>query len=330
MKSRGKALMKQTLVKETEEVKDVRASISQFIKNNPKFNATMGLLVFGRRAGEGGNSLVYSASTESGQSYAVKIVTEDCSVRETKRYRRFKTELEIISDLSQTTSHIARIFEHGWFSVGRARFPYVIMERYPYTLETWLKAHPIQDVSQLRSILDSILACLVMVHDAKIVHRDLKPENIFVAEDGSIVLADFGIAWFDSNSYKRLAQTSKDSFLGNRFFSAPEQMHKGVKPHPTMDLFAVGQIIQWIVTRRTHHGVGRKQLATVNSDFAPLDEIVEQLLQYEPIKRPQSVSDVVIALNRVFGQSKFEYVSLVESGAANFDLSIGLSLLAMS
>ncbi|MCM3269331.1 hypothetical protein [Paenibacillus elgii] len=59
-----------------------------------------------------------------------------------------------------------------------------------------------------------------------------------------------------------------------------------------MDLFALGQLIQWLVTDDTVRGVGRTKLTSVDESFEPLDSIVDLLLQYDPLKRPQSASEL--------------------------------------
>jgi len=68
------------------------------------------------------------------------------------------------------------------------------------------------------SVLDAmaqILSALAHSHSNKVFHRDLKPENILVAGDGSLKLADFGLA--------TKAQVSSDFGCGSSFYMAPEQ-----------------------------------------------------------------------------------------------------------
>ncbi|KAF9898578.1 hypothetical protein BX616_003854 [Lobosporangium transversale] len=68
------------------------------------------------------------------------------------------------------------------------------------------------------SVLDAmeqIISALIHAHRHQVFHRDLKPENILVAGDGSLKLADFGLATRD--------RVSSDFGCGSSFYIAPEQ-----------------------------------------------------------------------------------------------------------
>ncbi len=134
--------------------------------------------------------------------------------------------------------------------------------------------------------------CLNVIHKNGIVHRDLKPENIFLNEENKIILGDFGIAWFDPQQHSKLAKTSKSERLANYLFSAPEQVTGPNKSSPTMDLYALGQIIQWLVTGKTHRGTGRQKLQEYDKSLASIDDIIDLLLQNDPKKRPQSIEEL--------------------------------------
>ncbi|KAF9160219.1 Annexin A11 [Mortierella sp. AD010] len=74
------------------------------------------------------------------------------------------------------------------------------------------------DVHSDRSVLDAmaqIISALAHSHNRQVFHRDLKPENILVASDGSLKLADFGLATKD--------RVSNDFGCGSSFYMAPEQ-----------------------------------------------------------------------------------------------------------
>ncbi|KAF8927622.1 kinase-like domain-containing protein [Dissophora ornata] len=63
--------------------------------------------------------------------------------------------------------------------------------------------------------MDQIISALIHSHRHQVFHRDLKPENILVAGDGSLKLADFGLATKD--------RVSSDFGCGSSFYMAPEQ-----------------------------------------------------------------------------------------------------------
>ncbi|KAI7825400.1 kinase-like domain-containing protein, partial [Gamsiella multidivaricata] len=69
--------------------------------------------------------------------------------------------------------------------------------------------------SSVLDAMDQIISSLIHAHSHQVFHRDLKPENILVAGDGSLKLADFGLATKD--------RVSSDFGCGSSFYMAPEQ-----------------------------------------------------------------------------------------------------------
>jgi hypothetical protein len=104
-----------------------------------------------------------------------------------------------------------------------------------------------------------LISTIEKIHNEGIIHRDIKPENILI-ENNNYLLADFGIASFNPEIFKIIAETDKKERVGNRLFSAPEQEEKGVEAHPTMDIYAIGQVLQWYATGSTHRGTGRQKI----------------------------------------------------------------------
>ncbi|KAF9351586.1 hypothetical protein BGX26_010442, partial [Mortierella sp. AD094] len=69
--------------------------------------------------------------------------------------------------------------------------------------------------SSVLDAMEQILSAVTHAHKHQVFHRDLKPENILVAGDGSLKLADFGLATKD--------RVSSDFGCGSSFYMAPEQ-----------------------------------------------------------------------------------------------------------
>ena len=264
--------------------------IRSHIRKNNVVDTLLGELIIEKELGQGGNALVYSGKWGN-NTVAIKFLAEDCSVEISSRYQRFVTEFRELVKLSSTNA-IIPVYLFGELIVGELKFPYIVMERCKHTLSEEVRVNPVNDLDQLLKIVDDLINCLSIIHSKHIVHRDLKPQNILITYEGKLILGDFGISWFDPEHYERLAKTEKGDRLANFGFSAPEQFQKNPDPKPTMDLYALGQVIQWIVTGETVRGTGRTLLASVNSSFAPLDSIVESLVQQNPDNRPQSAEEV--------------------------------------
>ena len=91
---------------------------------------------------------------------------------------------------------------------------------------------------QVIGVLEGLLAGLAHAHGRGTVHRDLKPENVLVAANGTVKIADFGIAKaFDSEIGNPLTLTG--TTVGTPAYMAPEQAMAG-EVGPAADLYAVG------------------------------------------------------------------------------------------
>src|SRR5665647_1798334 len=69
-------------------------------------------------------------------------------------------------------------------------------------------------------ILDPVLQALGAAHSAGLIHRDVKPENVILREDGTVKVADFGLARA-IDSVTSTAQTGV--LLGTVAYFSPEQ-----------------------------------------------------------------------------------------------------------
>ncbi len=82
----------------------------------------------------------------------------------------------------------------------------------------------------------AILAALVAAHRAGVLHRDVKPGNVLLADDGRVVLTDFGLAAFESGEG---SVTRPGLVLGSPQYVAPERARDGVST-PEADLWSLG------------------------------------------------------------------------------------------
>jgi serine/threonine-protein kinase len=91
---------------------------------------------------------------------------------------------------------------------------------------------------QAYALLDQLLAAVGHAHERGVIHRDLKPDNVFVARDGTVKLADFGIAQLTQGGP---ALTRVGTLVGTPAYMAPEQI-RGDTVDARCDVFALGVI----------------------------------------------------------------------------------------
>ncbi len=90
----------------------------------------------------------------------------------------------------------------------------------------------------LRGIVDGVAS----LHPKDIVHRDIKPENIFFAEDGRLVLGDFGLVCVQDGALTRLSG-SQDN-VGSRDWMPPWEYAPGTgKITPAFDVFSLCKVL---------------------------------------------------------------------------------------
>src|SRR5262249_1516884 len=102
-------------------------------------------------------------------------------------------------------------------------------------------------VVEAARILEILARAIDVAHRHGIIHRDLKPANILLASDGTLKVADFGLA-------KRLeadsGQTRTGSILGSPSYMAPEQAMGEATVGPAADQYALGAILYELLTGR--------------------------------------------------------------------------------
>jgi tRNA A-37 threonylcarbamoyl transferase component Bud32 len=82
----------------------------------------------------------------------------------------------------------------------------------------------------------AVLYALRAAHVAGVLHRDVKPHNVLIAEDGRVVLTDFGLATFDGGDG---AMTRAGLIMGSPQYVAPERAKDGISTIET-DLWSLG------------------------------------------------------------------------------------------
>jgi serine/threonine protein kinase len=136
----------------------------------------------------------------------------------------------------------------------------------------------------------AVLYALRAAHVAGVLHRDVKPHNVLIAEDGRVVLTDFGLATFDGGDG---AMTRAGLIMGSPQYVAPERAKDGVSTAET-DLWSLGATLFAAVEGRSPYARSTTMatltaLATAPPDPAPragaLRPVLGGLLRKDPKHR---------------------------------------------
>ena len=96
--------------------------------------------------------------------------------------------------------------------------------------------------ADIERIMTQILAALDYSHRMGVVHRDIKPANVFILADGTVKVADFGIAHIESSNL-----TQVGTVVGTPNYMSPEQI-MGLPVDGRSDLFSAGVILYQFLT----------------------------------------------------------------------------------
>ncbi|WP_189819934.1 serine/threonine-protein kinase [Streptomyces olivaceoviridis] len=134
-----------------------------------------------------------------------------------------------------------------------------------------------------------VLAALRAAHAAGVLHRDVKPANVLLADEGRVVLTDFGIATVEGDT----ALTMTGEVVGSPEYLAPERA-LGRTPGTASDLWSLGALLYTAVQGRSPFR-RTTALATlraiVDDDLppahraGPLAPVIEGLLLKDPEER---------------------------------------------
>lgn len=237
--------------------------------------------------GQGGAGIVHRVIDQDEKELALKILCREPLTREA--VKRFKNEIRVCERLDHP--NITKVLDRGFSLEGEQKLPFYVMRLYGTTLRKKMKTD--WSVAERLMCFSRILDGVEAVHGYDVFHRDLKPENILIDEaDDAVVVADFGIAHVAEELLFTLIETKKDEKLANFQYAAPEQRARGKVVDRRADIFALGLILNELFTGEIPQGTGYKRVVTAMSDYGDLDGLVEQMIQQEPDRRPQSIEDV--------------------------------------
>ena len=159
-------------------------------------------------------------------------------------------------------------------------------------------------IADIGRIMGQILGALDYSHRQGVIHRDIKPANIFLLSDGSVKVADFGIAHIEASNL-----TQAGTVMGTPSYMSPEQI-QGLPVDGRSDLFSAGVILyQFLTGERPFAGSSTTTMQKVlkedpmppsllNVQVMPeMDAVVRKALSKRPDDRYQSAREFADAIN---------------------------------
>ena len=189
--------------------------------------------------GSGGMANVYKARCHRlNRLVAIKILKSDLADNADFR-RRFHDESQAVAQLSH--ANIVSVYD---VSTNPDR-EYIVMELIDgITLKQYMERRGRMDWRESLHFITQIMRGLSHAHSRGIIHRDIKPQNIMVLRDGSVKVADFGIACLANQG-----QTLTQEALGSVHYISPEQA-RGDRIDARSDIYSAGVVLYEMLTGR--------------------------------------------------------------------------------
>ncbi len=189
--------------------------------------------------GSGGMANVYKARCHRlNRLVAIKILKSDLADNADFR-RRFHDESQAVAQLSH--ANIVSVYDVS----TNPDMEYIVMELIDgITLKQYMERRGRMDWRESLHFITQIMRGLSHAHSRGIIHRDIKPQNIMVLRDGSVKVADFGIACLANQG-----QTLTQEALGSVHYISPEQA-RGDRIDARSDIYSAGVVLYEMLTGR--------------------------------------------------------------------------------
>ena len=260
------------------------------------------------KIGEGGMAVVYKAmDNRLNRLVAVKIMRDEFAADEDFK-RRFSSESQAVAMLSHP--NIVAVYDVSHTDDTE----YIVMELLDgITMKQYLERRGAVGWRETLHFSKQISKALIHAHSKGIIHRDIKPQNIMLLRDGTIKVADFGIAALENEATEMSGQA-----IGSIHYIAPEQA-RGEMPNARCDIYSLGVVMYEMLTGRLPYTgdslaeIALKHLEAkpvppheIISDFPPdFENIIFKAMDPDVDERYQSAAELLDALE-LFTENQLE------------------------
>ncbi len=264
------------------------------------------------RGGMGAVYLVHHKILES--SFALKVLFPDVAAKNKQFVDRFIREAKLACKIKHP--NLIAVYDAGKNSVNGMY--YLVMEYVEgISLRELLERNGTVAPARAVEIVTQVASALETAWKYNMVHRDIKPDNIMFAADGTVKLADLGIAKSSNEQDTRL--TLEASVFGTPAYMSPEQAMDSRQVDCRADIYSLGIVFFEMLTgERPYQGesiVGILSQVVQNENIpdiravqptmpADLAELVAAMTDKNLKRRIKSPSDLLKRLANIAPQSE--------------------------
>jgi serine/threonine protein kinase len=224
---------------------------------------------------------------------------------------------------SENPEYVERFYKEGQ-AAGRLNHPNIVQAidvgeagGYHYFVMEYVEGKTIADdltagnifsESEALDIVIQVAHALAHAHACSLIHRDVKPKNIMISANGTVKLADMGLARETTDI--EAAQSEAGKAYGTPYYIAPEQIRGKIDIDGRADIYGLGATLYHMLTGRVPFmaedsaDVMRKHLREklvppdhINTSLsAGISEVVEVMMAKRRENRYKNIEELLIDL----------------------------------
>jgi len=257
------------------------------------------------RIGEGGMGTVFKAYHPLLDRYVALKIIHPAHREDQNFIARFKREARLVAKLDH--ANIVPIHDYA----EQEDHSYLVMKFIEgSTLKDRLAQGPLS-YDEVLQVVDSVGSALAYAHRQGILHRDIKPSNVLIGINGTMYLADFGLARV---TQAEISTLSSESSLGTPHYVSPEQaMGKGGLDERT-DVYSFGVMLYELIVGQppfnaeTGFAIIHDQIytppplpRTLNPNVSEsVEQVLLKALAKDPNNRFENVDQMVLAFKNAW------------------------------
>lgn len=263
--------------------------------------------------GRGSMAAVYRAYDNSwGNEVALKVMAPELA-SDRQFLERFEREMTVTKGFNHP--NVVRVHERGKLDDGRLYYTMDLLEG--ASLREMITAEGVPE-ERVRQWAHELLSALAIVHGSGTIHRDIKPGNCLLDDNGSVRLADFGVA----RTVDSTLTTTIDRNLGNQRYASPEQS-RGRPSDAKSDVYSLAMMLHELLD-------GDLPVVPGEGIEGPFGALLRKMGHQDPAQRP-TAAEALAEIERIEGKDEPVQVkpeAPVPSSAAIRDLQDAVARLA--